>query len=249
MSRVAIISDCHLPDHHRLAWNLTLKILPELNIDSIYGPGDWFDLPQLGKYLVPPDRMMTLRHDIKQTQKELTRLRIAMPDVPIEIHEGNHESRYWKTIWSKIPQLAGISGHSLDEAFQLDYFDIQWHPAASGFRRIGKLLLIHGDELKVGSVDIARKIYLKVNENVMAGHYHAQDSYIHTLGGSLKNEGAWINSCLRSLRPNWAPFSNWTLGFSICDFSIGGFFNVQQILYLKRGSGLWCKVDGMEFTI
>lgn len=245
--RFCFISDIHFPFHHRQAWPLTLKILPKLNLDLIYAGGDWFDLEQLSRFSVPPDRMMTLRYDIQKTHKELTNLREAIPNVPIEMIPGNHGFRYEKFLHAKGPQIVGLKGHSIAEAFQLDDFDIQWHSSESGYRRVGKLLLIHGDEVRVGSVDIARKLYLKINENVMCGHYHAEDSYIHTSGANKKNEGAWVASCLRTLRPDWAPFSQWTLGFNLLDVSIGGFFHVDQVLYLKRGGKLWTKVDNVEY--
>lgn len=245
--RFCFISDVHFPFHHKQAWPLTLKILPKLNLDLIFLGGDLFDLEQLSRFSVPPDRMMTLRYDIEKAHRELVRLREIMPNVIIEMQSGNHEARYEKFLYTKGPQIVGLKGHSVQEAFQLDDFDIQYHLPHQGYRRVGKLLLIHGDEVRVGSVDIARKLYLKINENVMCGHYHAEDSYIHTSGVNKKNEGAWVASCLRTLRPDWAPFSQWTLGFILVDVSIGGFFHVDQILYLKRGGRLWTKVDNVEY--
>lgn len=242
--RCAFLSDCHFPFQHRQAWPLTLKILPELGLDLIFLGGDIFDLEQLSRFAVPPDRMMTLRYDIQKAYKELTNLREAMPDVPIEMILGNHENRYEKFLYSKGPQIVGLKGHSVHEAFQLDDFSVDYHYSGQKHRKIGKLLLLHGDEVKVGSVDLARKLYFKIGESVMVGHYHAQDSYLE---GGHNQGGAWVTSCLRSLRPDWAPFSHWTLGFNIVDVSVGGFFHVQQVLFHKRGSSLWTKIDGIEY--
>lgn len=244
--RIAVFGDIHFPFQHRQAWLFALKILPEINIDLIFGLGDWFDLEQVGKFQVPPNRMMTLQYDIQKTYKELTRLRLMMPNVPIEIILGNHERRYDKFLYSKGPQIAGLKGHSIRGAFQLDDFDIRLHPYEVYQRRIGKLLFVHGDEVG-GAVDVARRLYLKVSENVMGGHHHSEDSYIHTVGRGKKTQGGWINSCLRTLRPNWSPFSHWTLGFSIVDFSVGGFFHVEQVLFIKRGRSLWTKIEDVGY--
>ena len=187
-----------------------------------------------------------LKKDVATAVWELEKLRMYVPNVPIKMIESNHVDRYQKTLVSKIPEIVGLKGHSVPEIFQYEDFDIEHIPRERPYRE-GKLLFLHGDEVRIGSVDLARKLYFKVNENVMAGHYHAQDSYIHTKGGSMKNEGAWINSCLRTPRPDWAPFAHWTLGFSVVDFSAGGFFHAQQILYLKRGGKLWTKVDNVEY--
>jgi predicted phosphodiesterase len=249
IGRIAFLSDIHFPEHHKKAWDLTLKILPDLNIDLLYGGGDWFDLEQLSRFDVHPDRRMVLKYDIDATRKELARLRDALPYVEIQQKFGNHELRYEKKLFRSVPELIGVKGHSVSEAFGTADFDIEWIPT---HRRVqfGKLLFVHGDEvLKSGGVNAARNLYMKVTGNVICGHFHAEGKYIHTLGGNMQQEGAWVNSCLRTLRPEWAPYSQWTLGFSVIDFSPSGFFHVEQILFLKRGGSLWCTVDGKEYSV
>lgn len=244
--RLAFLSDIHLPEHHRQAWPLTLQILPDLNLDLVHIGGDGVEFESLSRFEVPPDRRYNLRHDVKETRKELTRLRTALPNVPIEWKCGNHEYRLTRYLYTKAGELDGIEGISVPEIFKFNDFGIQWIPRER-WRRIGRLLLLHGDEVRVGSVHPARNLYFKISGNLLCGHYHAEGKYIHTLSDKSVH-GAWVNSCLRTLRPDWAPFSQWTLGFTICEFSQSGFFHIDQVLYLKRGGKLWCSVGGKEYN-
>ena len=245
MNRVAFLSDIHFPCHHKQAWDLTLKILPELNLDLIHIGGDGIEFESLSRFSVPPDRRILLKNDIKITLRELTKLRSCIPDIPIEWRCGNHEYRLERYIYSKSPELDGVNGISVPEMFNFSNFDIQWIPRIQE-RKIGKLMFMHGDEVRVGSIYPARNLYFKISGNVIAGHFHTEGKYIHTLSDKTIH-GVWINACLRSLRPEWAPFSQWSNGFTVIEFSTGGFFHVTQILYIRRNGKMWANVGGVEF--
>lgn len=244
--RIGFLSDLHFPFHHRQAWPLTLKILPDLNLDLLHGGGDWFDLEQLGKYEIPPNRLMQLPYDVREAGKQLHKLRTALPNIPMELRGGNHEWRYNRYLYQKATQLIGVKGHTVAEAFELAKYDIKWIPQDKRVQ-YGKLRFIHGDEPKVGGIRPARAIYFKVGGNVIAGHFHARDNYFHTLSDG-SSHGVWVNSCLRTLRPEWAQFAQWTLGFACIDISKSGFFHVDEVMFLKRGAGLWCSIGGKEYS-
>ena len=246
--RIAVLSDIHFPLHSPVAWNLTLKILPDLNIDKVLLLGDIVDFEPLSRFLVPPDRRLQLQEEFDVAKRELARLRKVLPKIPFEFMNGNHEDHLNRFLYQKAPELFGLDKISVRGFLELDAFDIQCLKPERP-KQEGKLLFIHGHEVQVGSVNVARNLYYKVNCNVVAGHHHAEGKYIHTLGSSLKQEGSWINSCLRGLRPSWAPYSHWTLGFLTVDFSAGGWFHVEQALFLKRSSKLWTKVDRKEYQI
>lgn len=247
MSTVAFLSDIHFPEHHKQAWDLTLKILSDLNVDRIHIGGDGIEFESLSRFEVPPNRRLELKNDVAITLKELTKLRRAVPNAPMEWRCGNHEWRMNRFIYAKAPELDGIKGISVPEVFEFSNFDIEWLPSDRR-REIGKLNFIHGDEPGVsGGVRPARAIYQKVGGNVICGHFHARDSYFYATGDG-NDHGAWVTSCLRTLRPGWAKYAQWTTGFSVVNFSKSGFFNVDEILYLKRGDKLWAKVEGVEYT-
>lgn len=246
--RLAVLSDIHFPEHHPTGWELTLRILADLQIDKVLFLGDIVDFEPLSRFVMPPDRRLQLQEEFDVAKKELGRLRAILPKATFEFMEGNHEERLNKFLYQKAPELFGLEKISVRGFLELDALNIHYLKPGRQ-KREGRLLLIHGHELKVSSTHYAKSLYLKINENVMCGHHHVESKYIHTLGGNLKQEGGWTLSCLRSLRPHWSPFSHWTLGFAVVDFSLGGYFHVDQILYLLRGKNLWTTVGGKEYTL
>ena len=245
MSRLAVLSDIHFDVHHPQAWALTLKMLPELNLDRIFLLGDIVDFEPFTRFDLPPDRRLLLQQELDCAIREFRKLRKAMPEAVIEFIDGNHERHLNREIF-KHPALYGVDKLSIPSLLDLKNFDIQWiksHPP----KKIGKLLFLHGDEIKVGGQYPARNLYLKVSGNVLAGHFHRADLYLHRLAdGSV--HGSWINPCLRSLNPIWQPFSQWHLGFTVVEFSGGGFFHVEQVIFLKRGHSLWASIGGKTYS-
>lgn len=240
MTRLAVLSDIHFPEHHRQAWQLTLSILPDLNLDRVHGPGDWFDLKQLSKYPNTLKERAVTAEDFKRCEKELFRYRKALPNVRTTIQPGNHEERYYKSLLHKLPELVGVRGHSIQEALDLKGYDIEWIPQERTVE-IGKILVVHSDEeLKSAGANTARRLWDVVRRPVIGGHWHTEGYW---------PEGAWVNSCLRTLNPPWAKYNKWTLGFIVVDFSVGGFFYVQPVRFYKRGSRLWTKIGGKEYEM
>lgn len=244
--RIAVISDVHFPLHHKQAWNLTLSILPHLNIDKILLLGDIIDFEPLSRFSVPPDRRLQLQYEFDVAGKELLHLRKTLPNVPVEFKQGNHCARLNKFLYQKAPELFGLDKITVRGFLELDKLEIEWLKPEKP-KREGRLLFLHGDEIAVGGQYPARNLYLKVSGNVFAGHFHRFDRYFHRLADG-KVQASFINGCLRTLDPEWMMYNHWLLGFSIIDFSDGGFFHVEQIVMLKRGSSLWTSIGGKTYS-
>lgn len=245
MSRIAVLSDIHFPEQHVIAWPFVLKILPLLNIDKVVLLGDVVDFEPLSRFDVPPDRRLLLQEHINVAEKELLHLRKALPDIPIIWKAGNHENHLQREV-IKHPHLYSLDHIRLPSLFHLNKYDVQWLEYKENNLKIGKLLFIHGDEIAAGGQYPARNLYMKITGNVICGHYHKFDRYLHRLADD-STQGAWVNACLRTLHPSWQLFNQWSLGFSLVDTSPGGFFHIEQVLLLKRGSKLWAKISGVEF--
>lgn len=244
--RIAVLSDIHFPQEHKQAWNLCLSMLPQLNIDKVLLLGDILDFEALSRFDVPPDRRLQLQHEFDVAQRELGRLRKILPNISIEYKPGNHELHLNRFLYNKAPELFGLDKISIRGFCELDRLEIQWIKPDKILRE-GRLLFLHGDDPRVGSQYPARNLYLKVSDNLLAGHFHKFDRYFHRLAGG-KIHGAWVNGCLRSLRPDWQKWNHWMLGFTLCSFSPGGYFHVEEIVMFPRGSSLWTSIGGKEFS-
>lgn len=156
---------------------------------------------------------------------------------------NSHLNRF---LYNKAPELFGLDKISIRGFCELDQLDIQWIKPEKILRE-GRLLFLHGDDPRVGGQYPARNLYLKVSDNLMAGHFHKFDRYFHRLAGG-KTHGAFINGCLRSLQPDWQKWNHWMLGFSVITLSPGGYFHVEEVMMFPRGSFLWTSVGGREFS-
>ena len=125
--------------------------------------------------------------------------------------------------------------------------DIEWKGWGSSYR-LGKLHIIHGDELPSSSIYPARNIYLKVSTNILCGHFHKFDRYLHR-SYDQQVRGVWVGGCLCTLNPEWMVLPQWTQGIQVVDVMKSGLFHVDQVLYMKRGSGLTTILDGKEYAI
>lgn len=247
MTRVGILSDVHFPYHDTKAWKLTLKILPELNLDSIGIAGDFVDFEPVSRFVVHPRRRLELRPQVEIARREgLLPLRSVLPHGQIWHMAGNHCQRMEKYLYNKAPELVDIDALTVPELLGLKKSDLDIKPIAWGVgTNLGKLHILHGDEIKVGAATPAKALLAKVNANILVGHHHKFDRYLqNSYRGEVK--GAWVNGCLCRLDPDWHIFPNWQQGFSLIDVTSSGFFHVEQVLIMRR-KGQLCAMVGDKF--
>jgi len=105
--RVVGISDVHFGDHDISAWNLTKKIIPDLNADLIYLLGDIWDFKALTRFLVSPQDSLFFQKEVNTGVKALASLRDVYQG-RIKFRKGNHEERLIKYLYTNAKRLASI---------------------------------------------------------------------------------------------------------------------------------------------
>ena len=241
---LAFLSDIHFDHEDKLAWALTKRLLKDLPVDRVVLGGDIIDLGPLSIFKAAPQEKLALGDQIRHSRKELGALRKAVGDIPIDFFNGNHEERLQFHIWGRTPELDALQEEDLNiltinNLFHLDHWDIR-HVRATPMK-VMKMYLFHGHEIPTRATYLARMIYQHRGGNSLCGHHHRFDSYYHKQFGG-KEHGAFVNATLETIperhdvrQPDrWVGFSKWQNGITLVDFSDGGFFRVEQLLYIKE---------------
>lgn len=245
--RTAFLSDIHFPSHDPKAWQLTLKILPVLNLDTIHLGGDIIDFLPVSRFPAHPRKKLDLRTEVEVARKELLRLRKLFPNAKFEFREGNHEWRIAKYLYNRAPELVELDALTVPELLRFSKLEACWIPQDKR-HRVGKLNFLHGHEIAAGYTYPARNLYLKVGANVICGHYHRFDRYIHRLFDG-ETHGVWVNGTLQTLTPEYSIHPQWTQGISVIEFTKSGLFHIDQILYFARGTKLNVVVGGKVYEV
>lgn len=249
MARVGILSDIHFPFHDPKAWKLTLKVLPTLNLDGLMLLGDVIDFEPISRFVSHPRRRLDLQPHLHETWSHLLHLRDTLPNQKMWYKAGNHELRMETYLYTKAPELADLEALTVPELLGLKRdLNIQWVPWEQEFA-LGKLHVTHGDEYQVGSAFPARATYMKVATNMIVGHHHRRDSYLHRHYGSDLH-GVWVNPCLSLLSAGrWAKFPQWHQGMSVVETTKSGFFDVSSKVYWRVKGTLHVLFGGKLYTV
>lgn len=248
IGRWAFLSDIHFPYEDSRAWALTCGLLPHLDLTGVILGGDIVDFEPISKFVEHPQRKLDLKPQLLDARKQLLRFRKVVGDKPVIYLQGNHEYRMERYIYQRAPELAGIDALTVPELIKLnkDDLDIQWKDRTVVLT-LGHLHVSHGDQIKAGGLSPARSIYQKVGCNMLVGHHHKFDRYMHRLYGSSLH-GTWVNGTLASLNPDWTFFPQWHSGFTVVEASKSGLFYVEQIPFFQRGSKLCAWIHGKEYS-
>lgn len=242
------ISDVHLPYEDRAAYGLTLEVIKSLKPDLIFLGGDILDFYSVSRYDKDANRKLTLQSDLNYAYEELSYLRKIAPKAEIALLSGNHENRLDIYLNSKAEALSTLDALTIPNLLKLDTLKIKWIPNGTRMK-IGKLWHLHGNEIPGAGVNVAKAKFDRLGSNVIFGHHHKLQSYIHrNYDGDIR--GAWANGCLSDLQAEYAHFTDWIQGFSLIEYGATGNFHVEQVAIVKpsvnslRAS---CFVRGREY--
>jgi UDP-2,3-diacylglucosamine pyrophosphatase LpxH len=226
--RLAYLSDIHFGHEENIrAWRFAVQLCAELNLDEVFLGGDVFDQVSVGTWSKEPEMENTLQEELDGGFQELKYLRKRLPDATMEFLPGNHESRLRRFLINKAKPLAGLRALDYDNLYRLGELDIECHPEGRPVQK-GHLYLAHGHEFPTGTASPAHRALKAVGNNILFGHVHRfSQAFTTCLDG--RTIGAWSNGCLASLSPGFSLCPEWCLGFSVVDFTKGGYFNVTQV--------------------
>ena len=215
--RYAIISDVHVPYHDDNALNACLDYIDKQGIDHIVLNGDIADFFSISRWEKNPEER-NLARELMLVRQFLSHLRERYPKTRIFYKIGNHEERWEKYMWSKAPEICGVTDFEMYNLLEFRKWGIE---EVSGRQRMkaGKnLTIIHGHEIfgSAAPVNFARTLQTNLGVCAIAGHRHqtsqhcfktADDKYVH----------CWSLGCLCDMRPEYATFNKWNHGFAMMD--------------------------------
>jgi metallophosphoesterase superfamily enzyme len=101
------------PTHDEKALAVAIRLIEELQPESIICVGDNLDLPEMGKYLTTPAYQQTTQASIDRATLFCAQMRAAAPDARIVWLAGNHEERMPKYLLTNAAAAYGLrKGHT-----------------------------------------------------------------------------------------------------------------------------------------
>ena len=172
-----------------------------------------------------------LSHEFKVAGEFLDLLKREFPTAKIFWKEGNHEMRWQRYLRVKAPIVLDMDEFRLPVILKLRERGVTWIENKQ-LVKIGKLNAIHGNEFKGGGgINVARTLWLRAGDNVIAGDKHKTQSMIKT-NVDKKTVGTWSVGCLCELNPDYMPFNEWNHGFAHITVENNGNFKVKNLLIL-----------------
>ena len=229
--RVLIISDVHVPYHDKEALTIALDEGQKRECDVVLINGDFLDAEAASQHeKIPNQRYGFHDKEIPMAQEILKAIRKRFPSARIIYKEGNHEFRIPRTLAKYTPDL--YKRDALLDYLHPQIYDIEFVFQETDIK-MGHLNVIHGHEYRGGgAINVARSLFLKAADNVLTGHYHRSQEYIHrTLDGKVI--GAWSVGCLSDLTPSYMMKNQWNLGFAVVHLKADKNFVVENKKIIK----------------
>jgi len=242
-SKVAFISDVHIPHHDKVSVRVMLNYLAEYKPDLILLGGDVFDFYLISDYDRDPGRQNTLQDEFDAGRDFMKAVDSLSPNVAFLL--GNHEGRLMKLI-AKNPGLFKLRSLDFHKAAELPE---RWacYPSQTHYE-IGHLTALHGDlkELKSGGVNPSRTMFAKLKRSNIYGHFHRFSTHFDTnFDGTVR--GAFGNGHLSDLKQvTYMRAPDWQTGFSTIELSSDAkLFAVRQHIIVD---GRFV-ADGQEWSL
>jgi hypothetical protein len=231
--RWVVVNDLQLPfEDQDVVWGLVVPFIRDLKPHGAVLNGDVLDHYEISDFSRDPKLRCA---DLKSEREGLHKLLDALEPVTKErfFIEGNHEDRYRRYVWSRVPELAAADGvKTFADAFKLDEYGFK-HKAYGEHVMLGKLMVTHGFTVRQHSAFSAKAHFDRLGTSVLIGHTHRLGIFHRT--NQSGDHAAYENGCLCRLDGlGYAQFPDWQQGFSVVDVFAGGSFNVQQIRIIDR---------------
>lgn len=213
MKMVVSFFDVHHPDCNLKFWAAFLKLLSDLQktcrenrweLLVVFGGdfGEWTS----GNSHTPLAFRASYDQDIKNNRHALQQVRYCLDDITnIILMEGNHENMLLRQVQSQLPTMTAGYWERWARDMDFDRLGITWIPTVKQPLKIGKLSLLHGDQMgkflpKHRAMAAALK-YPGAGRVVIFGHGHVPQMFVQP--GDEGNTTAYAAGCGRTLDPDW----------------------------------------------
>lgn len=239
--KAMVLYDIHQPYHNEAVLSIAMEYAKDWQPHDIVLAGDFVDFKDISSWKNDPIRM-SFKDEVAADKFGLTQIKNTFPDARLVLIEGNHENRLARYMWGKTPEFCGIPELAVEKLLGLEDLQIEYVSNVDRLNnnlppfRLGKLYVLHGHEINMGmgTVNLARTMYLKTHVNTVFGHHHQSQSYIFKkLDGSY--EGSWAVGCLCNLSENYQAMNNWINGFCTVKYNPStGYFKVRNKLIIDN---------------
>lgn len=242
-SRIAWLSDLHVPYHDAAAASVALSALEDWRPDLVIVGGDFFDSYLISRHEKEPARLRdTLQGEFDAGQPIAQRIdRIGAPVVYIR---GNHEARIDALVGAN-PGLAELRSLDLKKMAELPS---GWSILPQFARyRVRGVDFHHGDLMQgIGGRHVGCNMLMKLKRSNVFGHFHRSQVYGEPDGdGTLRAGFSSGHLCDEAEAGKYCRLNNWAKGFITVDMdNDSGLFEVRS--HLVHGGKL--RFGGKTYT-
>ena len=207
-----IIGDVHVPYQDDAAVNTVIKMARKFKPDNIIINGDLLDCNPLSHFSKEPIEPAAFKAELDEACDVIADLQRYSR---VWLVEGNHESRFYRYINDRAPELFGITSMREMIAERLDT------PIEYIFTTPKESMMEWGDDLLIGHWNVARKytcytakaLVERFQTNIVQAHTHRLGQY--SLRAYKRTIMGWEGGCLCDLNPKYVLNPNWSQGFLV----------------------------------
>lgn len=245
LKKLILFHDVHTPYHSTSAWKLLDKVGRRFKPDIVACLGDWIDCAPLSVHINNPATTASLDAEITAQEKQLAD--VAKWGASQHIWcLGNHEHRFFKMTWDRIPQLA--TKLKLEHLYSDPKLLSPWKvvPYRQDFQ-LGKLYLTH-DCGHAGKYSTYQTLSA-YQHSVVHGHSHRMSYIVEGNAVGEVKVGAQFGWLGEPSTVSWlyrAKVAPWAQGFGVgyLDQTTGHVYLTP--IPIVKGS---CVVEGVLYSV
>lgn len=179
-TRVLVLSDTQFPFVDESYLEAIHRFSRDWKPHDFVVAGDGLDCYEISEFDERPHRIFNLADEIDMATGMMARFkREALgDDTDVWWVDGNHEARWQRVLWKKLPELA-FATKDLPEMLDLERNAAGYVPYGKHIDYLG-FTITHGNFVSQFSAYTARRHYDKYHSSGMNGHTHRAGLYCHT---------------------------------------------------------------------
>ena len=237
-----VMADLHYPVHSKKAVDAVFDFIEQnrAQIKSVTLLGDALDCQNISRHTVGKPGLRKsggYKKDIDGFAKTiLDRIDQLVPQAKRTYVCGNHEDWLESDMLDAMPEMKGTI--DIPVMLNLKARGWTWVPVG-GHIKIGKVVLIHGDQIGSGAL-VAKKMVDLIAGRAVMGHCHTAGSF--TRSSTIDDKRKWIGhtlGCLCTQSPNYAKGrpNAFVWGFGCIEtFGSKSYANIHSIIIMPDGT-------------